>query len=147
MNQTLDEIDKLLLQLMQAEARQPVAQLADSVGLSVPACYKRINKLRVSGVIEREVAVVSPKVFGWTLQMIVLVALERERANMSHTLIQKIKKHRQILAASYVTGDYDFVVTIVAKDMDDYEDLTRKLFYSDMNIKNFKTLVVMRNVK
>ena len=147
MPNTLDSIDKTLLRLLQKDSRQPVIDLADAVGLSVPACYKRINKLRQNGCIDREVAVVSPKIFGWTLRMIALVILERERGNMSHTVIQKLKTCDQVTHVSYVAGEYDFVVVILARDMEEYDALTNELFQSDMNIRRFETLVVMREVK
>jgi Lrp/AsnC family leucine-responsive transcriptional regulator len=62
---TLDGFDLKLLKLLQIDAQQPVADIAEAVGLSAPACYRRIRRLRETGVIEREIAIVRPRTLGW----------------------------------------------------------------------------------
>ena len=143
----LDKIDLQLLEALQADARVAMQALADRSNISVPACYRRIRRLRENGVIEREIAVVKPQTMGWPLTMIVLVALERERTDIIDRIIQKFARVPEIVEAWYVTGDHDFALRIVARDMESFEALTRRTMYSDENIRGFKTLVVMRNVK
>jgi Lrp/AsnC family transcriptional regulator, leucine-responsive regulatory protein len=121
--------------------------LAERLGISVAACYRRIRQLRESGAIEREIALVKPQTMGWTLTMIVLVTLERERKDTIDRMIKKFARVPEIIEAWYVTGDHDFAIRIVARDMESFEELTRRVFYSDENIRSFKTLVVMRGVK
>lgn len=143
----LDAADYRLLELLQADARTPVAKLAEIAGLSEPACYRRIQRLKRAKVIEREVAVVSARSMGWPLTMIVLVTLERERTAILDRFIRKLQSVPEIVEAWYVTGDYDFALRIVARDMESFEAMTRNVLYADNYVKNFKTLVTMRNVK
>jgi Lrp/AsnC family leucine-responsive transcriptional regulator len=140
----LDRFDLHLLELMQVDARQPVSQLAEAVGLSAPACYRRIRRLREMGAIEREVAVVKPRTLGWTLSMIVLVVLEREGNRAVNNLMARLAKHPQVTEVSNVTGDYDFAVRMVARDMEDYGDFAEAFFANDERVRTFKTLVVIR---
>lgn len=147
MTPELDLADYRLLELLQEDARTPMARLAEQVDLSEPACYRRIQRLKRDKVIEREVAVVSPRTMGWPLKMIVLVTLERERTAILDQFMRKLQSVPEIVAAWYVTGDYDFALEIVARDMESFETMTRTVLYADNFVKNFKTLVVMRAVK
>lgn len=143
----LDDWDLKLLELMQADAQRPVAAIAEVVGLSVPACYRRIRRLRATGAIEREVAIVRPRTLGWPLQMIVLVTLEREGARTIDEVAGKLRAEPEVVEAWNVTGDFDLAVRIVARDMEGYDHLAQRLFSADERVRTFKTLVVIRQVK
>lgn len=147
MDTKLDPADYRLLELLQEDARTPMASLAELVDLSEPACYRRVQRLKREKVIEREVAVVSPRTMGWPLTMIVLITLERERAAILDQFIRKLQSVPEIVEAWYVTGDYDFALRVVARDMESFETMTRDVLYADNFVKNFKTLVTMRAVK
>jgi Lrp/AsnC family leucine-responsive transcriptional regulator len=121
--------------------------MAEAVGLSAPACYRRIRRLRESGVIERDIAVVRPRSVGWPLSMIVLVTLERENAHTLNEIMALFRDEPEILEAWNVTGDHDFALRIVARDMEGYDDLAQRLFAANEKIRSFKTLVVIREVK
>jgi Lrp/AsnC family leucine-responsive transcriptional regulator len=140
----LDSFDLKLLELLQVDAQRPVAALAEAVGLSAPACYRRIRRLRETGVIEREVAVVRPKTLGWPLSMIVLVRLERETADTVTEMLEVFRAEPEVMEAWNVTGDYDFAVRIIARDMESYDDLVRRLFSAHDRVRTFETLVVIR---
>lgn len=140
----LDSFDLKLLELLQADVQQPVAALAEKVGLSAPACYRRIRRLRETGVIEREIAVVRPRTLGWPLSMIVLVTLERETADTVSEMFEIFRREPEVMEAWNVTGDHDFAVRIIARDMESYDDLVRRLFSADERVRTFETLVVIR---
>jgi Lrp/AsnC family transcriptional regulator, leucine-responsive regulatory protein len=143
----LDAIDLKLLELLQADARLAIGRIAELVGLSTPACYKRIQRLRSTRAIERDMAVVSARTMGWPLMMLVLVTLERERSVIIDQFIRKIQSVPEIIDAWYVTGDHDFVLRFVAEDMESFEAMTRDVLYADEHVKSFKTLVSMRQIK
>ena len=143
----LDSFDRRLLELLQVDARAPVPLLADSVGLSAPACYRRIRRLREIGAVERDVAVVKPKTLGGGLAMIVLVVLEREGSRTVAELMETLARHPQVIELWNVTGDYDFAVRLVARDMEDYSEVAQTLFSDDERVRSFKTLVVIREAK
>lgn len=143
----LDSFDRKLLNLLQVDARRPMTALAEAVGLSVPACYRRIRRLRDRGIIEREIAIVRPKALGWPLSMIVLVKLERENSRTLDEIMTVFRRRPEILEAWNVTGDHDFAVRIVARDMEGYDDLTQRLFSDDERVRSFETLVVIRDIK
>jgi Lrp/AsnC family transcriptional regulator, leucine-responsive regulatory protein len=143
----LDSRDLQLLEMLQSDAELPMAKLAEAVGLSAPACYRRVRMMRGAGFIRRTVAVVARKTMGWPLLMIVLVKLETERATVIDQLFQRIKRTPQVLEAHYVTGDYDFALKVVAIDMESFDELMRKVLYASGIVRTYKTLVTIREVK
>lgn len=143
----MDVFDLKLLELLQADAQQPMAALAEAVGLSAPACYRRVRRLRKAGVIQREIALVRPRTLGWPLSMIVLVTLEREGARTMDEMMTLLQAEPEVTEAWNVTGDYDFALKIVARDMEGYDELTQRLFAANDLVRTFKTLVVIRQVK
>ena len=143
----LDPVDRRILEQLQIDARLPIPTLAERVGLSGPACYRRIRRLRETGAILREVAVVAPRTLGWPLSMIVLVTLEREGTRTMEELMRKLEAEPEVIEAWQITGEYDFAVKVVARDMEGYDDLMLRLFAQDERVRSFMTLVVIRHTK
>lgn len=143
----LDRADIALLEAMQRNNRLTSEELARMVNLSPTACQRRLKRLRADGVIEADVSIISPKAVGRQTTMIVLVSLERERADIVDRFKASIRNTREVMIGYYVTGDADFILVVTAKDMEEYEQFTRRFFYENTDIKGFKTLVVMDRVK
>jgi len=143
----LDSFDRKLLELMQIDAQQPVVDMAEAVGLSAPACYRRIRRLRGAGVIEREMAIIRPRTLGWPLSLIVMVTLEREGARTIDEMMRLLEKEPEVVEAWNITGDHDLAVRIVARDMEGYDALAQRLFSGNERVRSFKTLVVIRQIK
>jgi Lrp/AsnC family leucine-responsive transcriptional regulator len=144
---SLDSLDRRLLAAVQQDNRLTTAELGQQVGLSATACQRRLKRLRDEGVIEADIAVVSPRAVGRPVSMLVLVTLERERADIVDRFKASIRATKEVMIGLYVTGDADFVLYVTASDMEDYERFTRRFFYENPDIKGFKTMVVMDRVK
>jgi Lrp/AsnC family leucine-responsive transcriptional regulator len=147
MPSALDRFDLKLLELVQRDNRLTSETLGERVGLSATAVQRRLKRLRETGVIEGDVAIVSPRAVGQRVQMLVMVSLERERADIIDRFKKSIKVTPEVMNGYYVTGEADFMLVVTTKDMEDYELFTRRFFYENPDIKNFKTLVVMVRVK
>ena len=143
----LDRVDVALLEAVQRNNRLTSEDLAQIVHMSPTACQRRLKRLREEGVIEADVAIVSPKAAGRPVTMVVLVSLERERADIVDRFKSSIRSSRDVMLGYYVTGDADFILIVTARDMERYEQFTRRFFYENPDIKGFKTMVVMDRVK
>src|SRR5215212_248442 len=143
----MDDIDVLLLNAVQRNNKLTSDQLGDLVGLSPTACQRRLKRLRQEGVIEGDVSIASPKAVGRPISMLVLVSLERERTDIIDRFKKAIRSTAEIMIGLYVTGEADFALIVTARDMQDYEQFTRRFFYENPDIKGFKTMVVMDRVK
>jgi len=144
---SLDRIDAHILDLLQSNNRSGSEEIGKAVGLSSTAVQRRLKHLRSEGIIEADVSVVSPKAVGRPIAMVVMVTLERERADIVDRFKQSIRQTPEVMNGFYVTGDSDFLLIVTAKSMEDYEQFTRKFFYENPDIKGFKTMVMMDRVK
>ncbi len=139
----LDATDRRLLDLLQQDAGRSLESLAGEVALSAAAVQRRIRRLKRDGVILGEVALVEPAAVGLPMTFVVIVELERERAEQIDGFRRKAAAESQVQQCYYVTGEGDFVLIALARDMDDFEALTRRLLFDDPNVRRFRTSVVM----
>ena len=142
-----DKIDRRILAILQKDARRPAELIGADVGLSASAVQRRIVRLREDGVILAEVAVVDPKRAGRPLTMIVDVEVERERPELLASLKQWIAAEPCIQEAWYVTGAGDYVLIVVARDVDDFEALMQRLVTDNANVRRFQTRVALSTLK
>ncbi|WED24301.1 Lrp/AsnC family transcriptional regulator [Vibrio sp. JC009] len=143
----MDKIDLKILEQLQVDAKESMSSLAEKVGLSEPACYRRVRQLRASKLIEKEVAVVKPKTMGWPLSMMLLVQFETDKNQIVNQFINRINQAPEVLDSWYVTGDFDVVLQVIAKDMEAFDEFTQRVLHKDDSVKSVKTLVVMRHSK
>lgn len=143
----LDRIDRKILVAVQRNNRLTTEELGELAGLSATACQRRLKRLRDAGVIEADVAIVSPEAVGRPLITLVSISLERDRSDIIDRFKQAIRRTPEIMSAYYVTGEADFVLIISVRDMVEYEAFTRRFFYENPDIKGFSTMVVMDRTK
>jgi Lrp/AsnC family leucine-responsive transcriptional regulator len=143
----LDKADRILLDQLQRDATLGIDALAHACGLSVASVQRRLKRLRSTGVIEREVAVLNPAAVGQPMTFVIMVELERERREQLAAFRAAIRDEPQVQQAYYVTGESDFALVCLAKDMADFEALTHRLFFENGNVRRFRTSVVMERTK
>lgn len=143
----LDETDRQILRIMQDDARARLETVATEVGTSVATIQRRLKSLKENGVISRETISVTPEAVGFAMTFIILVELERERLDQLDAFRRKVKSEPQVQQCYYITGEADFALIALAKDMQDYQLLTQRLFFEDTNVKRFRTSVVMDRTK
>jgi len=143
----LTETDRIILALLQRSARERLENIAFEAEISVATVQRRVRTLKAEGYIENDVALLSPDALGFKMTFLVLVVLERERIDQLDAFRRKVRNEPQVQQCYYVTGDADFALIALARDMDDYQELTQRLFFDDSNVKRFKTSVVMDRSK
>lgn len=143
----LDAYDIKLLSLLQSNSKLSQRQLSEAVNLSPSAVNRRIAALESEGVITATVAIVDPTAAGRPITILVEVTLENERVDLLDEVRKRFIDCPQVQQAYYVTGDCDFMLIMNVKDMTEYEQLTRELFFVSGNIKQFKTHVAMQRSK
>ncbi|KVS43724.1 Lrp/AsnC family transcriptional regulator [Burkholderia ubonensis] len=147
MTTPLDAFDRKLLMEVQRDAQTPQNELGARVNLSTAAVNRRLRRLAEDGVIERYTAVVAPEKVGYALTIVVNVEMESEQIDQIDAMKRTFERCPQVQQCYYVTGEWDFVLILAVRDMEQYNALTRQLFFSNNNVKRFKTLVSMGRVK
>lgn len=143
----MDEKDREILKLLQSNARLTADALSAEVGLSPPAVQKRLKRLRDTGVVEREIAVLSPTKLGREMTLIVEVVLERENCGHLETFKRRMREAPQVQQCYYATGEADFILIVVTGDIKEYEAFTQEYLFDESNVARFTTSVVMDRVK
>lgn len=143
----LDQFDLALLEAVQQDATTSQLDLGAQVNLSSAAVNRRLKKLNADGVIQKTVAVVDPTRLGYALTVVAEVEVESERLDLLDAMKRTFLACPQVQQCYYVAGECDFVLIMLVKNMEQYTELTRELFFESNNVKRFKTLVSMSNVK
>ena len=143
----LDVFDRKILALIQRDNRQTAAELSEKVGLSPSACHRRLVRLRDSGVIAAEIAVIDPAAVGRRLTLIVMVTLEREQTDVITEFKRATREAVDVMQCYYVTGSADFVMILTARSMEAYDAFVERFLFANRNVRRFETHVVMDRVK
>lgn len=147
MDTTIDAADARILRLLQKDNTRPHREIAEKVGLSVAAVARRIQRLREDKIISADVSIVDQDLVHRPLTLIVEVATESERLDLIDNMRKRFAECPQIQQCYYITGEIDFVLILNVRDMDEYTNLTRELFFEAGNVKSFRTFVSMRRIK
>jgi Lrp/AsnC family transcriptional regulator, leucine-responsive regulatory protein len=123
----LDEIDVRLLTALQEDADCTNVELARLVGLSPAATLHRVRWLKESGVIRVISAQLDPAAAGFPLQVYVTAALSRHDPRSSRIFDDEIRALPQIIAADNVAGETDYLLTVVARDVADLQEVLASL--------------------
>ncbi len=143
----LNNIDIRILHELQENADQTNLALAEKVGLSAPACLKRVQRLKAEGVIDRIVAIVSTDSFQRRLNMVVEVEMKSDRAELRKTFVDMILKAPEVKQCYQVTGTVDFVLIINVADIFEYEAFCQKVLYKHSDMHKFTTSVSIKCIK
>jgi len=116
----LDDIDKKLLLLLQTDAKKTTKALSLKLNLSVTAVYERIKKLEKEGVIEKYVALLNSSKIDRNFVVFCHVKLIQHTKEFISKFESQIIKLPEVLECHHVSGDYDYILKILVKDMAAY---------------------------
>lgn len=143
----LDRTDKALLIALQRNARLTVAELADQVALTTSPCWRRVKLLEESGVITGYQAVLSPKALGYGVTAFVSVMMESHNQEMARTFEQRLLEIPEIVACHNVSGRYDFLLEVVAKDLESFGEFAREVLQTLPAVKEIYSSFSFKSVK
>ncbi|MCZ4293142.1 Lrp/AsnC family transcriptional regulator [Vibrio sinaloensis] len=143
----IDRLDRKILAVLQTNNRIANVDLAEEVGLSPPACLKRVKRLREGKVIVRDVSIVNPSLAGNKLTLIVSIEMERDRGDIYSQFRQSIERASEVTQCYEITGGYDFMLIVAVRDIQAYEQFIERVLHQDRNIRKFHTSVSTKTVK
>ena len=144
---TLDRIDHRILDLLQSDNRTANTNLAAAVGLSAPACSRRVARLHDLGVIVKDVAIVDPAMAGKGVRVVVAVTLATRRKDRIESFQLKIRQRPEVMQCYMVAGAVDFFVVAALGDVAAYADFASEVFAGDHNVKSYDSWFVLGEVK
>ena len=143
----MDEIDKKILTQLQDNCALTNHELATLVHVSPATCMRRVKKLVQNGVIERQIAILSPEKLGAGLTAIVEISLDRQSAEALEDFERRVLNEPALQQCYRVSPGPDFVLILQVKDMVDYHALAHRLFTAAANVRNVRSFFSLRRSK
>ncbi len=143
----LDAIDRRILQALQRDARLQNVELAKEVGLSPSPCLRRVRLLEEAGIIERYVALLNPAKIGMGLTVFARVWLTGQDAKTVDHFTNEVRQLSQVVECHLMAGDCDFLLRIVAADLDDYRRFQVEHLTRIVGVQSVKTEIPMQKIK
>ena len=143
----IDDIDRKIIAVLQAEGRLPIVDLADRVGLSPTPCQRRVKRMEEEGVITRYAALISPEAMGYGLQALVEVTLDDHSDKTVEAFEAAIRDRPEVVACYAMTGDMDFLLHVLAPDLAHFSDFAMKALLRMPGVKGSRSSFIMQAVK
>ncbi|MCJ7592702.1 MAG: Lrp/AsnC family transcriptional regulator [Woeseiaceae bacterium] len=143
----LSRTDRRLLNELQRDATRNQIELAELVGMSRTSCWRRIREFEEAGLIERRVAILNPKIAGFNIQVLLLVAMTEHTDKNRQGFERHVSLLPEVTECFSVSGDRDYVLHVVVKDMESYNEFLNSQILKHAAVRSASSTFVLRRVK
>jgi Lrp/AsnC family leucine-responsive transcriptional regulator len=143
----IEKQDEKILARLQKDGRMTNQQLADEVGMSPSACWRRVRALEDTGVIEGYAALANREKAGFAMSAILHVSLERHDVKFVDEFVLRVRARPEVLECFATTGDADYHLRVVVRDMNAYNRFLDEFIFRLPGIRNVRTNVILREIK
>ena len=144
---TLDSTDHKILNFLQEDSTVSVKDLAEKIGLSFTATYERIKSLKQHGIIRKYVALIDAEISGFEIIEYCNIVLKEKKKKKLQEFEKKIKAEPQVLEVVSLSGQYDYVIKVVAKNIKDYNNFMTTVIANIPNIGQYHSNIVLSVIK
>lgn len=139
----LDALDCHILNILQDDSMISVKDIASKIGLSFTPTYERMKSLKQRGIIQKYVAVVDREKVGYHIMSYCNVILKDHSPERFKEFEEKISEEHQVLEVLSLSGTYDYMLKIIAKDIKDYNEIITKITGKIPNIGQYHSNIVL----
>jgi Lrp/AsnC family leucine-responsive transcriptional regulator len=139
--------DTAILRELQRDSRLTMQQLADKVGMSTSACWRRVRNLEEGGVIDRYAVLVNPRKAGFSLSSMTLVTLARHEQKHVENFIREVQRHPEVLECFATSGEADFHLRVVVEDIDAYNQFLDDFIFRLPGVSQVRSDIVLKEIK
>lgn len=143
----LDDVDQIILRALQEDGRMSNVDLAERAGISAPPCLRRLRHLEDAGYIKGYTAVLDPNLMGYSISAFIKVSVASSKNEDLQAFIQKVQEWDHIREAYALAGDADFLLRVVAKDWDDYQNFLLNILPTAPAIGTNKSYLSVKTIK
>lgn len=148
MSDGLDDMDRRILRAVQVHGKLSAQELADVTGhASAATCWRRLKSLEETGYIEGYRAAVNRRKLGFHVCAFVHISIEHQYKDIIQKIEKKIMNRPEVLDCYMTTGDSDFTLRVVAKDIDDYERVIQTFLFELPGVSHVRSSIALREVK
>ncbi len=142
----MDDLDHKILRALQRDARVKNAELARDLGVAPSTMLERIRRLEVRGYFKGFRAIVNPEKLGWTVQAMVSVSLGKHSTKTIRPFEEAVKSIPNILTCYHVTGRFDYILHVVAKNLNQLGILVKERIASMPGVGKTETFLVFSEI-
>jgi len=143
----VDKQDERLLAHLQRDGRATNQELAEATDMSASACWRRIKGLEEAGIIQGYAAMLDHEKAGFTTSAIIHVSLERHDASFVDQFVARVRDRREVLECFATTGDADYHLRVVVRDMKAYNQFLDDFVFRLPGIRHVRTNVILKEIK
>ncbi len=143
----LEAKDRQLLAELQRDSRLTMQELADRVGMSTSACWRRVKALESEGIISRYAVIVDTKKAGFGLSSMVHVSLARHEQKNVDNFVREVSRHPEVLECFATSGEADFHLRVVVEDMDAYNAFLDDFIFKLPGVSQVRSNIVLKEIK
>lgn len=147
MPEQIDGIDAKILHLIQRNAALSVADIADKVGLSSSPCWRRIKRMEEIGIIKKRITILDRQKLGLNFEVFITIKLALPNRENMEKFESAVSQMSEVVQCAVVTGAVDFMLRVVTKDMNTYDDFLREDLLGLDLISDVQSRIVMRQSK
>ena len=141
-----DRMDRKILDILQRDCTLPVAEIGKQIGLSTTPCWRRIQKLEESGVIQRRVAVLHPKKVNVGVTVFVSITTSRHTQEWLERFHEALKDLPEVVEFYRMSGQVDYLLRVVVPDIERYDAFYKKLI-SRIELSDVSSSFAMEQIK
>ena len=123
MERELDDLDRVLLNYLQQDARISMAELARRVELSPPGLQKRLRKLEEQGIVDKYATLLDHEAVGYDMLCLVQVSLQRHEPGSVQAFVDAIEVMPEVLECYHTTGEFDYQLKVVIKNRKHFKEV------------------------
>ncbi|HTJ92176.1 MAG TPA: Lrp/AsnC family transcriptional regulator [Pararobbsia sp.] len=142
----MDQIDRRLLELLQRDATTPVAELAQQVNLSQTPCWKRVQRLKESGVIRSQVALCDARKLGVGTTVFVSIRTNQHNEAWAQQFTATVSAIPEVVEVYRMSGETDYLLRVVVSNIDDYDRIYKRLI-RDVPLHDVSSSFAMEQIK
>jgi Lrp/AsnC family transcriptional regulator, leucine-responsive regulatory protein len=143
----VEEQDQRILAELQKDGRATNQQLAEAVGMSTSACWRRVRALEEDGIIRGYSALLDREKTGFATSAILHVSLERHDATFVDQFVAQVSKRSEVLECFATTGDADYHLRVVVRDMQAYNDFLDNFMFRLPGVRYVRTNMILKEIK
>lgn len=144
---TISTTDVKILTLLQNDARMTNQSVADSIGLSASPCWRKIRKLEEDEVIQGYRAVLNRRKIGLAVMVFVRVTIDSHSESEAKKFEEEVAALEDVVACYSIGGDADFLLQVVARDLDSYAEFAMSVVRRLPGIKEMQSMFVLKEIK
>ena len=143
----LDDVDMVIMRALQKDGRMSNVDLADMAGISAPPCLRRLRHLEDEEFIKGYKAILNGPALGYSVTAFIKVSLATTQAKDMQEFQSKIQEWSNVVEAHALAGDSDFLLKIVAKNWDEYQDFVMNVLPTAPGIGTSKSHLSVKTIK